>query len=194
MALYSFRAIAQVDAIGAKVPPLLQPLLEDGSVDLYMQATFLGPTGAVSPFHCDAYMNLFHLQASSDRSRFAKHVLLMPPRTADVLRDTPRGSSILSNTSRMKVRLRRAHADSRAQFHVEAHPTVPARTAQALAAHAQSCVLREGETLFIPRGWWHRVENVCLADGPQPRAGWTAGVSWWFLPRSGVLARPGPVV
>ena len=82
-----------MDAIGAKVPPLLQPLLEAGSVDLYMQATFLGPTGAVcfiypvaraiadpaqvSPFHCDAYMNLFHLQASADRARFAKHVLLL---------------------------------------------------------------------------------------------------------------------
>ncbi|EKM53215.1 uncharacterized protein PHACADRAFT_259417 [Phanerochaete carnosa HHB-10118-sp] len=39
----------QVDAVGAKVPPLLQPLLENGSVDLYMEAIFLGPTGAVGP-------------------------------------------------------------------------------------------------------------------------------------------------
>lgn len=180
----------QVDAIGAKVPPLLQPLLDSSSIDMYMEATFLGPTGAVTPFHYDAYMNFFHLQAASDHAKFAKHVILVPPFASDMLRHAQRGSSVFSNTSKMKARLcREWSVSSGMQFHVEVHPEVPLNTAEALAQHGMTCILREGETLFIPKGWWHRVENVCLAKEPQPLAGWTAGVSWWFLPRSGSHTR-----
>ncbi|EMD36308.1 hypothetical protein CERSUDRAFT_95643 [Gelatoporia subvermispora B] len=65
--------------------------------------------------------------------------------------------------------------------------TVPSSsTIGALSTYALSCILHEGETLYIPRSWWHRVENVVL-PGSAPTtvtAGWTAGVGWWFLPRS----------
>lgn len=138
-------------------------------------------------------MNLFHLQASSDPIKYAKHVLLMPPSTSDMLRHTQRGSSVFSNTSRMKARLRRDRSfTSGMQFHVEVHPDVPLYTADAIAMHGVTCLVREGETLFIPKGWWHRVENVCLTEEPQATAGWTAAVSWWFLPRSSNPARPPP--
>lgn len=62
--------------------------------------------------------------------------------------------------------------------------TAPMRTREALSESggAMSCVLREGDTLFVPRKWWHRVENVRLQDTVTP--GWTAGVGWWFLPRN----------
>ena len=36
-----------MDAVGGKIPSVLQPLLDDGQVDLYMEAMFLGPSGAV---------------------------------------------------------------------------------------------------------------------------------------------------
>jgi hypothetical protein len=53
----------------------------------------------------------------------------------------------------------------------------------AVEGYAVTCVLRQAETLLIPRGWWHRVENVALHNGSRERGGWTAGLSWWFLPR-----------
>ncbi|KIP09374.1 hypothetical protein PHLGIDRAFT_126381 [Phlebiopsis gigantea 11061_1 CR5-6] len=175
----------QVDAVGAEVPRALQPLLEDGRVDLYLEATFLGPTGAVTPFHYDPYMNLFHLQASADPRKFAKHVTLLPPSISPWLQTASRGSSVMGNTSQIKARLRRCVTDdSDDSFECQLSSDLSDVAMQAVAEHVKVCVLREGETLFIPRGWWHRVENVSLSRDPGPTAGWTAGVSWWFLPRN----------
>ena len=91
----------------------------------------------------------------------------------------------MGNTSQIKARLRRhVTDDSDATFECQFPSDLSDAAMQAVAEHVKVCVLREGETLFIPKGWWHRVENVSLSRDPHPTAGWTAAVSWWFLPRN----------
>lgn len=137
--------------------------------------------------HYDPYFNLYHLHASSDPSLYAKHFVLLPPSSAEFVKRTDTHTT-LRNTSAIDIYLRPRTSNGRVlrdEFDVLVDPATPSRLAEHVSAMAISCILREGETLFIPRGWWHRVENVSLLDTEASRrdAGWTAGVGWWFLPR-----------
>lgn len=111
---------------------------------------------------------------------------LLPPSTSTLMRQ---GHDIKTNRSSIKAGVVHSSLldgtpgpspDNPLVLEVDADED----TASAIAKHAMVGILREGETLFIPDGWWHRVENVCLVPERQPTAGWTAAVSWWFLPRS----------
>ncbi|OCH86640.1 Clavaminate synthase-like protein [Obba rivulosa] len=199
-----------------KPPEVLVPMIESEAVDLYQTSFFIGPAGAVTPIHHDPYANLYHLHASSAPQIHAKHFVLFPPSASSALSRTP---GVQRNTSAADLLLvphalpaplsslspvwsashaspappcRDATPDNHDPFAILAAPT------EVLPVRAWSCVLHEGETLYIPRRWWHRVENVALPEhgGAQSRAaewwahgarraGWTAGVGWWFLPRSG---------
>lgn len=57
--------------------------------------------------------------------------------------------------------------------------SLPDQGVEVIQDVALSCVLNEGETLFVPKGWWHRVENVWTGE-EENGCGWTAGVGWWF--------------
>ncbi|KAI0764915.1 hypothetical protein C8Q74DRAFT_1205889 [Fomes fomentarius] len=185
-------------------PALLAPFLhehghEQGDVlDLYQSSFFVGPAAAVSPLHRDPYDNLYHLLASSEPAVHGKHFLLLPPSLSDSL--TARDDIHLSrNTSRLDFRIRSnpcvgATAASGLEVLVN-RASAPTQTFKAVmhSSCALSCVLEEGDMLFLPRGWWHRVENVELQGGGPPTGyeyhsgrprGWTAGVGWWFLSRS----------
>lgn len=117
--------------------------------------------------HYDPYENLFHMQATSS-PHLAKHFLLLPP---GVVKQGD-GRFLQKNTSSMKFALQR-QGDG---FGV----TVEGSSSRAIQELGLSCVLKEGETLFVPRGWWHRVENVWTCEGDSEEGGWTAGVGWWF--------------
>ncbi|KAI0635213.1 Clavaminate synthase-like protein [Trametes polyzona] len=192
--LAQWRARDEVPGLAdvVKTPELLAPLLESQAVDLYQTSFFVGPSTTVTPLHYDPYFNLYNVYASSDPDMHAKHFVLLPPTLSEYL---SRGDgSVLRNTSPVDLHLRRDPASAPdASYEVAIDPrTAPLRTREAMeyTGAALSCVLREGDTLFVPRRWWHRVENVRLretsttalgADGPR---GWTAGVGWWFLPRN----------
>lgn len=130
-------------------------------------------------------MNLFHVQASSDPAKYAKHVVLLPPAVSRLMLTNGRGG-VMGNTSGVQLSVRRRLRGGRAEFEVRADPDLPRETLEAIAEHAVGCVVREGETLFIPRGWWHRVQNVRLVERTRDDepAGWTAALAWWFLPRT----------
>ncbi|KAI0693942.1 hypothetical protein C8T65DRAFT_667471 [Cerioporus squamosus] len=166
-----------------RAPSLLAPLLEDGTADMYRCGFFIGPQAAMSPLHSDPYCNLYSLHASSDASTHAKHWLLLPPSLGRLLSPPP-GTQMQPNMSPLDFRLRRRSGED-GSFDTAQHVMD--------ANAALSCVMREGDMLFVPRRWWHRVENVVLEDentepAQVPRsgnsAGWTAGVGWWFLPRT----------
>ncbi|KAI0664867.1 hypothetical protein C8Q70DRAFT_1049069 [Cubamyces menziesii] len=198
--LAQWRARDEVPGLAqiVKTPSLLEPLLENQSVDLYQTSFFIGPSAMVTPLHHDPYFNLYNLYASSDPSVHAKHFVLFPPTLSEYLARAEKGH-IMRNTSLVDLRV---HARSPPKgnsfvedaFVISMDPdSAPSRTRDALleSGVAWSCVLREGDTLFVPRRWWHQVENVMLPQdnaGATPTttgpAGWTAGVGWWFLPRT----------
>ncbi|PCH37078.1 Clavaminate synthase-like protein [Wolfiporia cocos MD-104 SS10] len=188
--LAQWRGSDEVPALASIVtpPPLLNDLLETRCVDLYQRSFFIGPTSAVTPLHYDPYMNLYHLEASSNPLSCAKHFLLIPPSAAEFVKRAD-DFSALRNTSSLDFSLCRRHsAHYKCAFDIVASSTVPERSSEVLSSVALSCILREGETLFIPKRWWHRVENVSLLDeasegSARSIAGWTAGIGWWFLPR-----------
>ncbi|KAK7689367.1 hypothetical protein QCA50_007158 [Cerrena zonata] len=162
-------------------PTVLSALDQECTIDSYGNNFFIGPTGAVTPLHYDPYINLFHLQASSLPKRFAKHVTLFPPSVSHLLRRET--NTTLRNTSPHELTLRHTPTGD---FDIHLEPDLPNESIQELSNRALSCLVREGDTLLIPKRWWHRVENVDLAPDPagsngEMRVGWTAAVSWWFL-------------
>ncbi|KAH9901327.1 hypothetical protein C8Q73DRAFT_786706 [Cubamyces lactineus] len=202
--LAQWRARDEVPALTqiVKTPSLLEPLLKDRSVDLYQTSFFIGPSAMVTPLHYDPYFNLYNLYASSEPSVYAKHFVLFPPALSEYLARAETGH-IMRNTSPVDLHVHKRSSGTprppqgnplEDTFVISMDPTsTPSRTRDALleSGAAWSCVLREGDTLFVPRRWWHRVENVTL---PQDSAeatptstgpvGWTAGIGWWFLPRN----------
>ncbi|EIW55671.1 Clavaminate synthase-like protein [Trametes versicolor FP-101664 SS1] len=181
--LAQWRARDEVPGLAevVQVPSLLDPLLENHVVDLYQSSFFIGPSSTITPLHYDPYFNLYNVYASSDPSVHAKHFVLLPPDLSESL--SRADGSVLRNTSPVDLHLRADSSEN--AFDVLIDPsTAPVNTREALSESggAMSCVLREGDTLFVPRKWWHRVENVRLQDTATP--GWTAGVGWWFLPRN----------
>ncbi|KAI0084622.1 hypothetical protein BDY19DRAFT_898144 [Irpex rosettiformis] len=165
-------------------PPVLSTLITRGRVDLYQSALFLGPTGAVTPLHYDPYINLFHLQASSASNDYAKHILLLPPSASELMRGS-HAHSRHHNTSTLDFQLHTDGSHECPRFRVTASCGVSgtSKARDVIERDAVTCILRENETLLIPRGWWHRVENVALRDASCKHGGWTAGLSYWFLPR-----------
>ncbi|KAI0794804.1 hypothetical protein C8Q75DRAFT_712368 [Abortiporus biennis] len=184
--LAQWRAADEISAVKdlIQVPSDLEPLLSGNIADLYQTSFFIGPTGSVSPLHFDPYMNLYHLQASSNPSYYAKHFTLLPPSVSHHLQNAST-RQFQRNTSSVDLHLVRKDSESgHPTFDIKLDSSLPDDIASTLTETMMTCTLREGETLFIPRGWWHRVENVSLVEDPRYRnIGWTAGVAWWFLLR-----------
>ncbi|KAH9837958.1 Clavaminate synthase-like protein [Rhodofomes roseus] len=184
--LAQWRASDDIPALAQLIqpPPLLAPLLKDVPVkaDLYQTSFFIGPAGAVTPLHYDPYFNLYHLYASANPERHAKHIFLLPPHASEFVKRAD-GQHALRNTSSIGLSL--ATSQNGDAFAIMAAPDTPGRSVEAMSTSGFCCILREGETLFIPKGWWHRVENVVLGHDQQPsNSGWTAGIGWWWLPRA----------
>ncbi|KAI0646347.1 hypothetical protein C8Q79DRAFT_664261 [Trametes meyenii] len=186
--LAQWRARDEVPGLAdlVKTPSLLEPLLESRGVDLYQSSFFIGPLTTVTPLHYDPYFNLYNVYASSDPSVHAKHFVLLPPTLSQYLTRADDGS-VLRNTSPVEFHVLRTPPGADPEVAIDP-VSAPERTRDAILESdaALSCVVREGDTLFIPRRWWHRVENITLPSGTGSTGGpgWTAGVGWWFLPRN----------
>jgi len=115
--------------------PLEEPLIN----------AWLGPRGTVSPLHTDPYANVLAQVVGS------KYLRLYPPdETARVFpRGVEAGGVDMANTSRVEV-----EEEGGGKELTEEESRVFGR------ARYVDCVLKEGELLFIPAGWWHYVRSL----------------------------------
>jgi len=115
--------------------PLEEPLLN----------AWFGPRGTVSPLHTDPYANILAQVVGS------KYIRLYSP--AETKRVFPRGMENggvdMSNTSRAEV-----EADGGGKGLSKEEQGVWRK------AEYVECVLRAGECLYIPAGWWHYVRGL----------------------------------
>ncbi|TCD69594.1 hypothetical protein EIP91_007016 [Steccherinum ochraceum] len=181
--LAQWRGADEIQSLSAVIAPhpVLHKLLDKNRIDVYQTSFFIGPNEAVTTLHHDPYMNCFQLAATSNSAGHGKHFLLLPPTISDILKPKPSSLTrqIQRNTSHLNFSLHHTPGGA-PQVHVD---QMEDADADLISSAALTCVLKEGETLFIPRRWWHRVENVALLPDEQGKTsdGWTAGVAWWFL-------------
>ena len=111
-----------------------------GDVAPSSQSAWISTTGCVTPLHYDMPNGLLC------QVRGAKRVWLFDPAQGDLL--YPRGRQFpgLDNFER--------------QSQVDIHHPDPDTFPAFARATAFECLLRQGDTLFIPSNWWHEVETL----------------------------------
>ena len=120
-----------------------------------------GPLLTVS----DPYANVLTLHATASEDD-RKHVVLWPPNARSLLQtDRP---------------LQRNLATVQLELGLDGSCRID-EAAQDSAAQPLACSLRQGDSLWVPKGWWHAVRNG-KASGASTSS-WSAAIGAWFLPR-----------
>ncbi|GAO52191.1 Clavaminate synthase-like protein [Saitoella complicata NRRL Y-17804] len=155
--------LAQSDVF-AQIPTLLSDLQTPylpPPQKTYSRSLWLGKSHIHTPLHTDPNDNVF-LQLHG-----TKRIRLYPPTAGAQLRP---GQGVLRNTSMIRdVWSAGADADAGGS-EVEG------------VEGGMEAVLREGDGVFIPRGWWHTLkgENRHSSDGSGDEI--VCSVNWWFRP------------
>ncbi|KAI9054578.1 hypothetical protein LZ554_001731 [Drepanopeziza brunnea f. sp. 'monogermtubi'] len=128
----------------ARMPELDEPLLN----------AWFGPAGTISPLHTDPYHNILSQIVGS------KYVRLYAPRESAKLyaRGIEDGGVDMENTSEVDIGVL-AGWDGTEEEMAAAHERFP------LFGEARfvDCILKEGECLYIPVGWWHYVRSLSVS-------------------------------
>lgn len=121
-----------------KIPHLEEPLLN----------AWFGPAGTISPLHTDPYHNILCQVVGK------KYVRLYSPDQSEKL--YPRGIEDgidMSNTSRVPLE----------QVEMSLEDDTDGEFGQFAEATYVETILNEGESLYIPVGWWHYVRSLTVS-------------------------------
>ncbi|KAI1326735.1 cupin-like domain-containing protein [Xylariaceae sp. FL0255] len=132
-----------------------------GKGDIYGSSIWLGLQPTYTPLHRDPNPNLFCQLVGS------KVVRLMPPRLGEsVYADVRRKLGVPGNSRFRGAEM--MHRPEREAMHraVWAEPDSSSKIEEAF--------LEAGDSLFIPKGWWHSVASV------GEDAELNASANWWF--------------
>jgi hypothetical protein len=140
------------------VPPEVTPASRPGlqsvpPVDEPQKNIWLGPRGTRTPLHTDPYHNIFCQVIGY------KYVRLYAPSATESV--YPRGDDENgineSNTSEVQIRLDRTQLSN---MEVEGAERFPLFLAQ---NNYYEAIVRPGECLYIPAGWWHYIESLTVS-------------------------------
>jgi hypothetical protein len=170
--LAQWRAFDDLPHLGAlfPLPNLLAPSVSSGIADIYQTSLFVGPSGSITPLHRDPYENVFEIAETSKGA--TKHFCLFPPACSSVLAPPHGSTSDVADLSLVD--------DVEGIVRLESGSLDESGLAR-LARDSQATTLAKGDILLLPRGWWHRVQNV------GPPGSIVAGIARWWLMRA---ARP----
>ncbi|KAH8697250.1 hypothetical protein BGW36DRAFT_427217 [Talaromyces proteolyticus] len=170
-----YLAQCQVSNLPAPLPqdlPTPDIVLHAGRGDVYDTNIWIGLPPTYTPLHRDPNPNLFLQLAGT------KHVRLLAPeeglkvfsRVRGALgRDAGRGAVVFRGEEMMKGREKEMLEDAVWGGRVVSGGGDKEGGWDGVGYEA---VLKGGEALFIPKGWWHSIKGV--------GEGVTASVNWWF--------------
>ncbi|KAL6875215.1 cupin-like domain-containing protein [Trichoderma novae-zelandiae] len=144
--------------------PTPEILSQVGRGDIYSSSIWLGTEPTYTPLHRDPNPNLFCQLCSS------KVVRLLPPKTGHDVYNRVRmrlrgsGSSRIRSTEMMEGEERELLHGAVWEDGME----------EIRSADIQEVMLRAGDALFIPKGWWHSIKSE-QSDGHL-----NGSVNWWF--------------
>lgn len=150
----SLNTTEKTTKIYSSVPLLSEPLLN----------AWLGPAGTITPLHTDPYHNLLVQVVGK------KYVRLYAPRYSTMLQ--PRGVEDgveMGNTSLIDIGVVEGWDDDDGHEEVgigrgdEKQSEQKKKWADFKKVPYVDCILKPGDTLYIPEGWWHYVRGLSVS-------------------------------
>ncbi|CVK93522.1 uncharacterized protein FMAN_02908 [Fusarium mangiferae] len=138
------------------VPPHpTTPSLNQPSVDLPQLNAWFGPARTITPLHTDGYHNLLCQVVGT------KYIRLYPPRAAYAMQPRVSEHGVdMSNTSRLDVGVLEGWDEKPKDMNGE---DVQKMRKQLEGIEYWECILKPGDTLVIPIGWWHYVRSLSVS-------------------------------
>ncbi|KAF5550491.1 mitochondrial division 1 [Fusarium mexicanum] len=131
------------------------PSLNQPPVDMPQLNAWFGPARTITPLHTDGYHNLLCQVVGT------KYIRLYPPRATHVMR--PRASEHgvdMSNTSGLDVGVLEEWDEKPKDMNDK---DVQKMRKQLEGIEYWECILKPGDTLVIPIGWWHYVRSLSVS-------------------------------